>query len=97
MRDDSILLAIDEALGGNTRCTCGRELFPRERDAMLWLECPVFAGASWLPARIANFAREFAHDRRPMAPLPAMAPVAVAVDAPARAAVKAARPVVVRG
>lgn len=94
MRDDSILLAIDEALGANSRCTCGRELFPRERADMLWLECPVFAGASRLPARLADYGRQFTHDRRPMAALPRLAPVAVVV--PSRTAMPTARPVVAR-
>lgn len=97
MRDPRILLAIDEALAGSTRCACGHELFPREHDDMLWLECPVFAGPSRLPARIADFARGFTHDRRPMAPIAAAAPAFVPAAAPSRVAVPAGRGVVVRG
>lgn len=96
MRDHRILLAIDEAFGADTRCTCGRELFPRQRGDMLWLECPVFAGTSRLPARIADFAREFTHDRRPMAPIPAPVPVAAPLAAATRAAVPAVRPAAAR-
>lgn len=97
MRDPRILLAIDEAFAASTRCTCGHELFPREHGDMLWLECPAFAGASRLPARIADFARGFTHDRRPMAPIVPAAPAQPATAAPSRVVVPAGRGVVARG
>jgi hypothetical protein len=78
MRDDTILAAIDEALGSSTRCACGKELYPSADDDTVWLECPTFAGPSLLPAAVAAFIRSLTHDRRPVASL---APRPTEVDA----------------
>lgn len=94
MRDDIILIAIDEALGATDRCTCGHEYHLAERDDTLWLECPAFAGASRLPARVAFFLRELAHDRRPVAALPSRP---AAVPSVAAVPIAANRPVSVHG
>lgn len=94
MRDDAILTAIDEALGASARCDCGHELLPAAHDDTLWLECPTFASASWLPARVARFFREIAHSRRVVAALP---PAPLATSVAAVQPVVAARPVAARG
>ena len=94
MRDDTILTAIDEALGASARCTCGKEFHLAERGDLLWLECPTFAGTTRLPARAVFLFREMTHDRRPVAVLPS-APVAAPVAVTRPAAVS--RPAVVRG
>jgi hypothetical protein len=93
MRDDTILTAIDEAVGASARCDCGSELLIAEHGDALWLECPIFSSASRLPARLALFLREATHSRRIVAALP-LAPSAAPVVA--GQPVAATRPVVVR-
>jgi len=94
VNDDMILTAIDEAVGASALCACGKEFHLEERDDVLWLECPTFAGSSRLPARLATFVHEMTHDRRAVAALPSrpvLVPVAVARQ------VAVSRPVTVRG
>lgn len=64
MLDHTTLSAIDDSVGASTTCGCGRELLAAARGDTLWLECPVFAGPSRLPAALVRFARDAAHDRR---------------------------------
>jgi len=94
MRDDTVLIAIDEGLGASDRCSCGKEFHLARHGDTLWLECPDFAGRTLLPARVAAFIRELSHDRRPVAALPCRP--AGSPPATARTA-HAPRPVAVRG
>lgn len=74
MNTDSVLIAIDRALGDTATCRCNRELFPIERAGSLYLECPTFSAGSWLPARVAAFLDGAFHDQYVVDRLPA-APV----------------------
>ena len=94
MTDNTILTAIDEALGASALCNCGMEFHLSERNDVLWLECPTFSGSSRLPDRLAIFVRLMTHDRRPVAALPSrpvLAPLTVARQ------VAVSIPVAVRG
>ncbi|MEI7745706.1 MAG: hypothetical protein WCK58_18370 [Chloroflexota bacterium] len=82
MHADSILIAIDEALGAPATCQCNRELFPAERDGALYLECPSFSETSWLPARIAFFLDGAFHDQYLVDRLPAASAHATVAPAP---------------
>ena len=94
MNEDTLLAAIDDAVGASTLCTCGKELRIAERDGIVYLECPELAGPTRLPARLAAFLFDTTHDRRPVGTL-SSAPVRAAVSA--RPAASLARPVAVRG
>jgi hypothetical protein len=95
MRDDTILTAIDEAVGSSARCACGKELHPTVDHDTVWLECPTFAGDSVLPARVAAFIRAITHDRRPVASL-TVAPTTAPAAASAVRSVPTGRPVAIR-
>jgi hypothetical protein len=85
MHDDTILTAIDEAIGATTLCSCGMEFHLNERNEVLWLECPTFSASTRLPARLVAFFREMTHDRRAVAALPSrpvLAPVSVTRSVP---------------
>jgi len=90
---DTILTAIDEAMGESSRCECGKELLLGKRDDALWLQCPTFAEGSWLPGSMATFVRSFTHGRRIVAALPS----APAIPVQAARAVSVAKPAAVRG
>jgi hypothetical protein len=96
MHDDTLLIAIDDALGASSLCACGHELVLAERDDTLWLECPEFTSSSRLPARLAAFLHDASHDRRPVAALPSRPAADPGVPGAPRP-VPAARPVAVRG
>ncbi len=95
MNDETLLIAIDDALGASSLCSCGKELRPVERDRTVWLECPAFTMPSRLPARVAAFFLESAHDRRPVAALPSSP--SLVPSTPASAQTPVVRPVAVHG
>jgi hypothetical protein len=95
MNDDMLLITIDDTIGASSLCPCGKELRVVERGRTVWLECPAFAIPSRLPARVAAFLLESAHDRRPVAELPSNPSGVSATPASAQAPV--ARPVAVHG
>lgn len=63
MRDDSILVAVEDATRNPRFCTCGNYLAVVETDDAMWLECPTYAQPSRLPAKVASLLRSVIHDR----------------------------------
>lgn len=63
MHDDSVPVAIEDALRSPAFCACGGSLALTTRDASVWLECQAFGRPSRLPAPLAAFLRELVHDR----------------------------------
>lgn len=71
MHDDSVLVAIDEALRSSTYCACGKSLGVTTHDNAAWLECQAFARPTHLPASLASLLRELVHHRTRVVALPA--------------------------
>ena len=76
MHDDSVLVAIDEALSSAVSCGCGRSLTIDEHDGALWLQCVAFARSLRSPGRVTAFLRSVLHDRRFVVALPPPAALA---------------------
>jgi hypothetical protein len=74
MHDDSVLVAIDEALRSPAFCACGSNLTIAIRGNAAWLECTAFSRPSRLPKPLATFVNEMLHDRRFVIELPAPVP-----------------------
>jgi hypothetical protein len=89
MHDDTVLVAIDEALRSPVSCACGKRLEITARDSSVWLECSTFGRPSRLPAALAAFLRELVHNRAFVIGIPTdlePAPAVVSVPAVARRA-----------
>ena len=63
MRDDSVLVAVEDALRRPAYCSCGKPQRVETHDGAIWLECTAFERPSRLPKGFALFLRELAHDR----------------------------------
>lgn len=79
MRDDSVLVAVEDALRRPAYCSCGKPQRVETHDGAIWLECIAFEQPSRLPKGFALFVRDITHDRKLIIELPE-------VDAPALAA-----------
>jgi hypothetical protein len=64
MRDDSVLVAVEDALRRPAYCGCGSPQRIETHDNAIWLECTAFERPSRLPKGLALFVRDFAHDRK---------------------------------
>jgi hypothetical protein len=95
MHDDSVLVAVDDATRTPTFCNCGKYLAVVEADDAMWLECPVYAEPSRLPASITKAMRTILHDRRFVVEIPEAlrrpAPAATARSSRTATQVSAAR------
>ena len=70
MHDDSVLIAVEDALRRSVFCTCGKPQHLDTHDGAIWLECTAFEQPSRLPKALALFVREIGHDRRLVIDLP---------------------------
>ena len=64
MRDDSVLVAVEDALRRPAYCACGSPQRIETHDGAIWLECTAFGRPSRLPKGLALFVRDFGHDRK---------------------------------
>jgi len=71
MHDDSILVAIEDALRSSSFCQCGKSFGVTNHDDAMWLECHVFERPSRLPAPVAGFLRSLMHERTFVVAIPA--------------------------
>jgi len=70
MHDDSILVAVEDALRRPAFCACGNPQHLETRDGAIWLECGAFDRPTRLPAGLALLIRDFGHDRKFVVELP---------------------------
>ena len=64
LRDDSVLVAVEEALASPAVCACGQWQRLVTHGNTIWLECDAYARPSHLPASVATFVHDLLHDRR---------------------------------
>jgi hypothetical protein len=70
MRDDTVLIAVEQALSGPASCGCGAPMHLAARNEAIWLECDAFERPSRLPARLAGLVRVLRHERVHVVDLP---------------------------
>lgn len=62
MLTDSVLAAIDAAVGPTTTCRCGRALVPSDRDGAIWLACAAAPSTGPRRGRLATLLGSLLHD-----------------------------------
>lgn len=70
MRDDSVLVAVEDALRRPAYCGCGSPQRIETHDGAIWLECVAFERPTRLPKGLALFVRDIAHERKHVIDLP---------------------------
>ncbi len=78
MHDDSVLIAVEDALRRPAFCSCGKPQHLETHDGAIWLECTAFEQPTRLPKGVAMFVRELGHDRRHVIDLPEIEDAALA-------------------
>jgi hypothetical protein len=70
MRDDTVLIAVRQALSGPALCGCGTPMHLEARNEAIWLQCDAFDRPSRLPDKVASLVRVLAHERVHVVDLP---------------------------